>query len=87
MDALEFIAQRADADIALAWYAGLEAALKSLGEVPLRCPLARENSPFPEIELRQLVYKSHRIIFAVQKREVHILHVRHVAQNKLDQLT
>lgn len=43
MDALEFIAERADADTALEWYAGLEAALKGLRELPLRCPLARED--------------------------------------------
>ena len=57
MDALEFIAEHVDTDVALAWYAGLEAALKGLGEMPLRCPLARESVQFPEIELRQLVYK------------------------------
>ena len=55
MDALEFIAERADTDVALEWYAGLEAALNGLREFPLRCPLARENDQFPEIGLRQLV--------------------------------
>lgn len=86
MDALEFIAEQGGTDTALEWYSGLEAALNSLREMPLRCPFAREHRQFPEIELRQFVYKSHRIIFTVQKRSVHILHVRHVAQNKLDHL-
>lgn len=86
MDALEFIAERSDSDTALAWYTGLEGVFDSLREFPLRCPLAREHGRFPDIELRQLIYKSHRIILAIQKREVHILHVRHVAQNTLDSL-
>lgn len=86
MDALEFIAEQAGLDVALAWYAGLEAVIDGLSEMPLRFPLARENGLFPEAELRQALYKSHRLIFTIRKRTVHVLHVRHVAQNRLDDL-
>jgi len=86
MDALEFIAGQASVDVALAWYAGLEAVIDGLREMPLRYPLARENGLFPDVELRQAIYKSHRLIFTIRKRTVHVLHIRHVAQNRLDDL-
>jgi len=66
MEALEFIAEQADVETALSWYAGFESAVQRLAEFPQRCPLARENAAFPDVELRQLLYKSHRIIFTIR---------------------
>lgn len=56
--------------------------IRTLATLPRRCPYARENGAFPE-ELRQLVVGSYRVIFTVQKREVHVLRVRHAARQPL----
>ncbi|MET0397443.1 MAG: type II toxin-antitoxin system RelE/ParE family toxin [Longimicrobiaceae bacterium] len=65
-----------------AWLDGLLAALETLSSMPERCARAPENDAFEE-EIRQLLYRSHRILFTVQGDKVHILHIRHVAQDRL----
>ena len=49
------------------WLYGIYAAIQSLGSMPERCGVIRENEEFEE-ELRELRYKSHRIIFVVEQR-------------------
>ena len=51
-----------------------------------RCARAREHAAFPDLELRQLLFKSHRIIYKVAGDEVFILHVRHGRQDSLDEV-
>jgi len=62
------------------WYRALYEAIDSLGNFPLRCPLAPENELFAE-EIRQLFYgrKPHqyRILFTIQGETVLIVHIRH----------
>jgi len=58
------------------WLDGLEDAIASLQESPLRCPRAPETAFFRH-EIRQLLYHSHRILFVVDDDEVVVLHVRH----------
>ena len=65
------------------WLQGLYKAIDSLEQMPSRCGLARENEHLKE-EVRQLVYKSHRIIFIVREDTVEVLHVRHSAMRMLD---
>lgn len=86
LDAAGYIAEHGSPEIALLWYEGLEAAVASLAEMPARCGYARENEAFTGIELRQLVFKSHRLVFTIRGDEVHVLHVRHVARASLDDL-
>jgi plasmid stabilization system protein ParE len=52
--------------------------IDSLERFPERCPYARERE-YLEVDLRQLVYKSHRVVFHVDKpkRTVYVLYVRH----------
>src|SRR5438132_10796401 len=68
------------------WFAGIVEAINSLAEFPERCPLAPENGHFPE-EIRQLLNGTRRdvfrILFTIQGDTVHILHVRHGAQQYL----
>jgi plasmid stabilization system protein ParE len=78
--AADYIALSGSPEGALRWYEGLEAAIRSLESMPARCVYAREREAFPGIELRQLMYESHRLIFVIRDREVHVLHVRHAAQ-------
>lgn len=86
MEALEFIAEKAGVDTALSWYEGFETATQSLTDFPQRCPLAHEDAAFPDVELRQLIYQSHRIIFTIRRRQVHVLHIRHMSQQDLKRL-
>lgn len=47
-----------------AWYNGLLEAIFSLEDLPTRCPLASGNEELGR-EVRQLLYKRHRILFAI----------------------
>ncbi len=55
--------------------------LDTLERFPERCAFARELKYLDE-DLRQLVFKSHRIVFAVAKEEkcVHVVYVRHASR-------
>lgn len=85
--AADYIALHGSPESARRWYEGLEAAIASLESMPAACGYARESEAFPGVELRQLIYGSHRLIFEIRKREVHILRVRHAARENLDSLT
>lgn len=61
------------------WLAGLEEAFRSLRRFPKRGARAPE-SQFLQQDLRQLVYKSHRIIYRVEPGVVRVLFVRHAAR-------
>lgn len=86
LDAAGYIAEQGSAEMASRWYEGLEAAVASLEFMPARCGFAREHEALPGVELRQLVYKSHRPIFTIRENEVHVLHMRHVARADLESL-
>lgn len=68
------------------WMDGIHKAIKSLARMPGRFGLARESSEFTE-EIRQIIYGRrsgrYRILYIVRGRTVHILHVRHGAQDEL----
>lgn len=60
------------------WLRELYAKIDTLEHFPERCAFARERE-FLEDDLRQLVFKSHRVVFFVdiKKRVVSVLSVRH----------
>ena len=64
----------------LEWFQGLENAIASLAELPVRCALAPENAS-ASFEVRHLLYgrKPHvyRILFTVESNRVVILHIWH----------
>ena len=72
------------------WYQGLIKAISTLGKMPRRCPIARENAFFSQ-EIRQLLYgkgqHTYRILFTVLDEQptptVRILHIRNAAQQTL----
>lgn len=80
----EWIRDQGSSEAAERWLGGIQAAIMSLGTLPARCPLAPEAG-LTGLEIRQLVYKSHRVLFIVSGREVHVLHVRHGARLPLGQ--
>ena len=43
-------------------------------------PAGAPEAALTGLEIRQLVYKSHRVLFIVSGREAHVLHVRHGAR-------
>lgn len=66
------------------WLKLLYAQLDTLEQFPERCGPAVERE-YLEEDLRQLLFKSHRVIFQVDRRSntVYILHVRHAKRRAL----
>lgn len=58
------------------WVRDLRAAtMKQLNTVPAGFPLAPESDEFRE-EIRQMIVGRYRVLFTIQGRRVHVLHVR-----------
>lgn len=73
----EYIAEHSGPARAAAWLEGLERVVHSLAGMPGRHPPAREAAALG-VDLRQAVFKSHRVLFLIRGRVVHVLHVLHV---------
>ena len=84
LDAARFIAEDSPTD-AVRWYDGIHEAVMSLQDMPNRCSHARENEAFP-LELRQLVFKSHRVIFSIHDDIVRNHRILHGAQDSAESL-
>jgi len=81
-EAFEWIAGRSP-KAAGRWYSQVLHAIHTLEKSPERCALAPESSVF-EIEVRQLLFGRrtgrYRVLFTIEGRTVHVLHVRHGAR-------
>ena len=70
-------------DVARAWYFGLKDAIRTLRNIPNRCPVTPEDG-----SLRHLLYgrKPHvyRVIYRVmeEQKQVEVLHIRHGARDE-----
>lgn len=64
------------------WYNGLVDAILSLENFPNRCPIAVESQDIRR-EIRQLLYKGHRILFGVTDNVVQVFRIRHAARDRL----
>jgi len=84
--AADYIASHGSDHAALRWYEGLEDSIAILSTFPAGYAYAREHGMLPGVELRQMVYKSHRLIFTIRGNEVHVLHVRHAAQANMQRI-
>jgi plasmid stabilization system protein ParE len=77
---LDWLLSHDAGDAGRRWFLALQDAIASLSEFPGRCPLAPESAIFP-FEVRHLLYGHpphlYRILFTVNEKTVHILHVRH----------
>jgi plasmid stabilization system protein ParE len=80
ISAFQYIEQRAPLN-AVRWIKELYSCIAGLEISPRRCALAREDEYF-EGELRQLIFKSHRIVFRIEEERkiVRILYVVHGRQ-------
>ena len=63
------------------WLRALYSKIFTLESFPRRCSIAREQEYFEE-ELRQLIFKSHRIIFQIEEKAsvVRVLYIVHARQ-------
>ena len=73
------------AEQAARWWDGILSAIESLNQNSERCPPARENAKHP-FELRVLHFglgskPTHRILFTIRPNAVHVLAVRHGAED------
>lgn len=76
---VRFYVESGSPDVAAKWLSGLHECLGSLKVMPTRCALAPENDDL-EFELRQIRYKSHRVLFTVTKAgNVVVLRIYHSA--------
>ena len=88
-NAANWYRERAHSDeLARVWLDGFLDVLNSLQIDPERYPLARESHRFAE-SLREVHYgsgrrKTHRALFQIQGNVVHVLTVRHNAQDDID---
>lgn len=64
------------------WYAGIWKTIYSLDMMPERCAVVPESERFTT-PIRQKLYRSLRILFAVKQATVYVLAVRHTSQNTL----
>jgi hypothetical protein len=77
LSAFNFIAESSPMNAAK-WLQGLYKSIDTLEMFPRRCGEAREQA-FSTQELRQMIYKSHRIIFTIDdaRQVVSVIYVRH----------
>lgn len=64
------------------WLTGIYEAIFSLDQMPRRCTQAADAESWG-IEIRQLLYGSHRILFTISGPEVHVLYLQHMRQQRL----
>jgi plasmid stabilization system protein ParE len=69
------------------WIMQLYAEIDTSEKFPERCAYARERD-YLEEDLRQLIFKSHRVVFQVDttSRTVYVLHVRHSSRYAVGEL-
>lgn len=67
------------------WYFGIRAAIRDLARSARECGLAYEDRFFAET-IRQRLFDSYKILFAIRADHVHVLHIRHQAQDPEDLL-
>ena len=67
------------------WYYGIRDAIRDLSTSAKECGLAYEDRLFAET-IRQRLYGSYKILFTIRNDHVHVLHIRHQAQDP-DEMT
>lgn len=65
------------------WYYGIRAAIRDLTTSAEQSGLAYEDRFFAET-IRQRLYDSYKILFTIRGDRVHVLHIRHQAQDPDD---
>jgi len=88
----EYIKQRGSFEQAEKWFNGIIAAIRTLEDLPHRCPVADESEELGQ-EVRLLLYgkrnRRYKVYYSVQQTTpltgtVRVFHVRHWARRSLD---
>ncbi len=86
-EAFRWITEHRSPAAAAKWFNALEKVIQTLGTHPHRGPIATENDKFPE-EIRELLHgrrrQKYRVIFTIREDAVHVLYVRHGAQDEIE---
>jgi plasmid stabilization system protein ParE len=84
LETADYIQEMSDAGRAAAWKNALLKSIAVLDDMPYRCLIADESSDVG-VELRELHFRTHRIIFTIDESEqtVQILRVYHYARAPL----
>src|SRR5579863_5095473 len=83
------IQQHGSFESAERWFNGIVSAIRSLGEMPSRCPLADESDDL-QTEVRLLLHgkrnRRYKIYFAIHhdSATVRVFHIRHWARKQAD---
>jgi plasmid stabilization system protein ParE len=81
-DAFTWIAEHSP-DAAARWLAGIDAAISTLREMPLRCSVAGDDFG-SEVVVRQMFYgrrhNGYRILFTLSEDTVYVLRIQHGAR-------
>jgi plasmid stabilization system protein ParE len=82
-ESFDYIRERSPLNAA-SWLEALYREIDTLENFPGRCAFARESA-YIEEDLRQLLFKSHRIVFTILKNEkrIYVLHVRHAKRRAI----
>jgi plasmid stabilization system protein ParE len=87
VDAFRRIAEHSP-NAAARWYSGLERAIAKLSTMPMRHPIAEEESEKLGIPIRQMLYGRRRgifrILFSIEEDVVHLHYIRHGAQDTIE---
>ncbi len=84
----QYIKQQGSLDQAEEWFNGIIAAIRTLEDLPSRCPVADESEDLAQ-EVRLLLYgkrnRRYRVYYSIQQRtrstgSVRVFHVRHWAR-------
>jgi plasmid stabilization system protein ParE len=66
------------------WYTAIKAHIRTLDQLPTRCPLAPEDGLWGKETIRQLLFQGYpskyRILFTTRGQQVQILNIRHGAR-------
>jgi plasmid stabilization system protein ParE len=80
LNILDWLISEQAGQAGLRWFEGLEHAIASLAQMPMRCSVVPEQNLFP-FEVRHLLYgrKPHiyRVVFTIENQTVYVLHVWH----------
>lgn len=68
------------------WYYGIRATIRDFANSADQCGLAYEDRFFAKT-IRQRLFDSYKILFAIREDTVHVLHIRHQAQDPEDLIT
>lgn len=86
-ESCRWIAEHGSAAAAVKWLDSIEKTIFTLRTLPYRCPVAAENDRFSE-EIRELLHgkrpSRYRVLFTIRDDAVHVLYVRHHAQNEVE---